>query len=79
MAKKQNKKLSLKKISKTINTIGIVLGASSLICFIEAIVFRLTLENKEVSKIFFIIGFISVIIFLLYVIIVSMLFYIRIS
>ena len=78
MAKKQNTKLSLKKISKIINAIGIVIGAFTLICFIEAIVFRLTLENKEVSKIFFLIGFISVIIFLLYVIIVSMLFYIRI-
>ena len=78
MAKKQNTKLSLKKISKIINAIGIVIGAFTLICFIEAIVFRLTLENIEVSKIFFLIGFISVIIFLLYVIIVSMLFYIRI-
>ena len=78
MVKKQNTKLSLKKISKIINAICIVIGAFSLICFIEAIVFRLTLENKEVSKIFFLIGFISVIIFLLYVIIVSMLFYIRI-
>ena len=49
MAKKQNTKLSLKKISKIINAIGIVIGAFTLICFIEAIVFILTLENKEVS------------------------------
>ena len=60
MVKKQNTKLSLKKISKIINAIGIVIGAFSLICFIEAIVFRLTLENKEASKIFFLIELIEI-------------------
>lgn len=78
MAQKQKKKLTIKKVSKTINAIGIVIGGFSLLCFIAAIVFKITLPDLQASKISFLVGFISIILFLIYIIIVSMFFYIRI-